>query len=49
MNTAYYALGDRNQFGEGGLTMVTMQHNQMGVAKFNTMDDSPNTVIVAMP
>jgi hypothetical protein len=40
MNTAYYALGDKNRFGEGGLTMVTMQQNQMGVAKFNTMDDS---------
>jgi hypothetical protein len=40
MNTAYYALGDKNRFGEGGLTMVTMQQNQMGVAKLNTMDDS---------
>jgi hypothetical protein len=40
MNTAYYALGAKNRFGEGGLTMVTMQQGQMGVAKFNTMDDS---------
>jgi hypothetical protein len=40
MNTAYYALGAKNRFGEGGLTMVTMQQGQMGVAKFNTIDDS---------
>jgi hypothetical protein len=39
-NTAYYALGNRNRFGEGGLTMVTVQQGLMGVAKFNTMDDS---------
>jgi hypothetical protein len=40
MNTAYYALGNKNRFGEGGLTMVTMQQGQMGVSKFNTMYDS---------
>jgi hypothetical protein len=40
MNTAYYAMGDKHQSGEGGLTMVTMQQSQMDVTKFNTMDDS---------
>jgi hypothetical protein len=40
MNTAYYALGPKNWFREGGLTMVTIQQGQMGVAKFNTMNDS---------
>jgi hypothetical protein len=40
MNTAHYALGAKNRFGEGGLTMVAMQQGKMGVAKFNTMNDS---------
>jgi hypothetical protein len=40
MNTTYYALGNKSQFREGGLTIVTMQHGQMGVAKFDTMEDS---------
>jgi hypothetical protein len=40
MNTTYYALGNKSQFREGGLTLVTMQHGQMGVAKFDTMEDS---------
>jgi hypothetical protein len=40
MNTAYYALGAKNRFREGGLIMVTMQQGQMGVVKFNTMNDS---------
>jgi hypothetical protein len=42
MNTTYYALGNKNRFKEGGLTMVTMQQGQMGVAKFDTMEDSFN-------
>jgi hypothetical protein len=40
MNTAYYALCSKNLFREGGLTIVTMQQGQMGIAKFNTMNDS---------
>jgi hypothetical protein len=33
-------LGAQNRFGEGDLTMMTMQQGQMGDAKFYTMDDS---------
>ena len=40
MNTTYYALGNKNRFKEGGLTMVTMHQGQMGVAKFETMQAS---------
>lgn len=36
----YYALGNKNRFKEGGLTMVTMLPGQMGVTKFDTMEDS---------
>jgi hypothetical protein len=40
MNTAYYALGNRSRFREGGLILVSMQQGQMGVAKFDKVEDS---------
>jgi hypothetical protein len=40
MNTAYYALGNKKRFNEGGLTLVTMHQGEMGVAQFETMEAS---------
>jgi hypothetical protein len=40
MTTSFYALGNKNRFVEGGITMVTMRQGEMGVAKFETEEDS---------
>ena len=40
MNISYYALGKINDLKDDGLTMLNMNHGEIGVMKFNNQDES---------